>query len=241
MPPQYKAEVFGLRPIPYFITAAALAMLLCPIRFRVAAKQRGFSVRLMLSIDLLFGLVRLPLRFLIKFNAERFIENRFRLKEAFSIFRLTRGGKRKRVERTKPKKPKGERLPLRPVLGAFSLKKLVLRAQIALDDAASCVLVCGELNCAVQPLLSLAAELSPVEARKAVTKAEFLPKFGENSVFTAFEGILETYPAKLIWGSFSALTKKHAKKRAESGQASQNSAKNRKKTKREKERTDAPH
>lgn len=208
-----------MRGFPYLlILTAALfpALLLSPIKLRALAKQTGLSVRLTLQVRLLFGLIRFPFGFVLKIDAERATQNPLEVKKAFSFFKLTKNGELIPIKRKQPKKPKHERLPIAPLLGAFSLKKLAVRGTVALEDAAACAFLCGALNCAVKPILTLAAELSPIDARKAAIAAEFLPKFSEASVCVALEGILKTNSAKLIKSGFSALSKRDAKKRTES-------------------------
>lgn len=195
------------------IPTAALALLVFPIGLRFKLEQRGFSARLTLCFSLLFGLIRLPFRFLLEFDAEKAKHEPLSAKNAFSFFRLTGRGELKPLKLKKPKKPKGGKLPAAPILGAISLKRLVIRGHIALEDAADCVLLAGLLNALTLPLLTLAARLSPIRAQKAELKAEFLPKFTENSLSLAFEGIVKTYPAKLIAGLLSASAAKSARKR----------------------------
>lgn len=208
-----------MRGFPYLLilTAALLLVLLSPIKLRALAKQTGLSVRLTLQIHLLFGLIRLPFGFVLKIDAEKAEQNPLEVKKAFSFFKLTKNGELIPIKRKNPKKPKHERLPIAPLLGAFSLEKLAVKGTVALEDAAACAFLSGALNCAVKPILTLAAELSPIDARKAAIAVEFLPKFSEASVCMALEGILETNSAKLIKGGFSALSKRNAKKRTEIG------------------------
>ena len=222
-----------MRGFPYLpISAAAvfLALLLCPIRLHASAKQTGFSARLTLMISLLFGLIRLSLRFVIEFDAEKARQDPLEIKNALSFFKLTKSGELKTIERKKAKKPRSDKLPVSPLLGAFTLKKLALKGSIALEDTAVCVLLCGALNCALAPILTLAAGLSPIKARKAAIAAEFLPKFNEASTSTAFEGILETNSAKLIKGGISALRKKLSLKRTKGGRSARSFVKKPQKT-----------
>ncbi|MBR5948821.1 MAG: hypothetical protein IKZ82_09300 [Clostridia bacterium] len=198
-------------------TAALALMLLSPIGLRFKLEQRGFSARLTLRFWLLFGLIRPPLRFLLEFDAEKAKHDPLDAKNAFSFFRLTRSGELKQVKRKKPKKPKVEKLPAAPILGAISLKRLVIRGHIALEDAADCVLLAGMLNALTLPLLTLAARIIPIRAEKAELKAEFLPKFTEKAFSLAIEGIVKTHPAKLIAGLLSAFAEKSARKRCERG------------------------
>lgn len=203
-----------LIPLCATIAIAAVSfilLLLAPIRLCAALVQHGSEARLTLRIDLLFELIRLPFVFILKFDPD-LMRSPSDLKAAFSIVRLTKQGIEKPLKRKGKRKAKGERLPISPILSAFSLKKLVLRGQIALEDAASCVLLCGAVNALFEPLLIAAAALLPPDARNAELKAEFLPKFAETSIKFRIEGIVETDPAKLISGLISAFAEKRAKK-----------------------------
>ena len=220
-----------MRGFPYLpISAAAvfLALLLSPIRLHASAKQTGFSARLTLMISLLFGLIRLSLRFVIEFDAEKARQDPLEIKNALSFFKLTKSGELLPIKQKKPQKPRAEKLSISPLLGAFRLKKLAVKGSLALEGAAACALLCGALSCTLKPLLTLAAELSPINARKAAIEAEFLPKFNEASTSTAFEGILETNSAKLIKGGISALSKKagKSKRRAQRPLLREKTAKN---------------
>ena len=201
--------------IPILAAAVLLAPALLPIRLEARAAQQGFSVRLTLRIRLLFGLIRLPLGFVLEFDTEKAKKDPLEATKAFSAYRLTKGGKLKPIKRRKSRPPEREKLPAAPLLGAFRLKRLALSGSIALGDAACCVALCGALNAAAKPLLALAAELSPLNARNAAIEAKFLPKFSEASVCLAAEGILETDPAKLIKGVISAVIERNAKRRSE--------------------------
>lgn len=220
----------GFQYLPVWAAAVFLALLLCPVRLQVKARQIGFSLHPMLTILLFFGLIRFSLRFVIEFDAEEARQAPLEAKKALSFFKLTKRGELLPIKRKKPQKPRAEKLSISPLLGAFRLKKLAIKGSLALEDAAACALLCGALSCTLKPLLTLAAELSPINARKAAIEAEFLPRFSEESVLIAFEGILETNLAKLIKGGISALRKKLSLKRTKGGRSARTFVKKPQKT-----------
>ncbi len=192
------------------LLASLAALMLCPVRLRLDVRQSGFSARIRLKV--LFGLIPISLRYALEFDPERAFAQPLDLKSAFTLYRLRAFGGRERLE-PKPKKPRARRLPAAPMLKAFCVKKLGVRAKIGVEDAFCCAMLCGELNAAVPSALTLIMNALQVELRKSAVKAVFLPQFGKNALETEFSGIAQSNLLKLIEGFAAALSEKMARRR----------------------------